>query len=182
MSIQLKKYAWVEPGIVRDELNQSLSEYRLHFAPDPATSSRATVGGMIANNSSGTRSILYGKTIDHVLELEVILITGEVILCKNLQHSELETKCQLQNKEGEIYRSVVSIVANNEEEIVTHFPKVMRRVGGYNLDEFLGAEFNLCKLICGSESTLGIITKAKINLEPLPRNQAICAVHYHDFF
>lgn len=177
-----EKYAWVEPGIVRDELNQSLSEHRLHFAPDPATSSRATVGGMIANNSSGTRSILYGKTIDHVIELEIMLITGETILCKNLQHSELEDKCQLQNREGEIYRSLVSIVTNNEEEIVTHFPKVMRRVGGYNLDEFLGGEFNLCKIICGSESTLGIITKAKINLETLPKNQAICAVHYHDFF
>ena len=177
-----EKFAWVEPGIVRDELNASLEIHRLHFAPDPATTSRATVGGMIANNSSGTRSILYGKTLDHVLELEILLVSGETIYCENVNLAQLEKKCELQTKEGEIYRKLIQIISVHEEEINARFPKVMRRVGGYNLDEFLSDEINLSKLIIGSESSLAIITRAKIKLEPLPNEQALCVVHFDDFF
>lgn len=177
-----ERYAWVEPGIVRDDLNDLLKIHRLHFAPDPATSSRATVGGMIANNSSGTRSILYGKTLDHVIELEIVLISGEIIQCSNLSMDEITHKCELQNKEGEIYRTLMQIIYSNRSEIEAVFPKVMRRVGGYNLDEFLGSEFNLSKLIIGSEGTLGMITRAKLNLEILPKEQVVCVVHFNDFF
>jgi FAD/FMN-containing dehydrogenase/Fe-S oxidoreductase len=177
-----QKWAWVQPGIVRDGLNQTLSKHKLHFAPDPATTSRATVGGMIANNSSGTRSILYGKTIDHVLELKVLLADGTIIQCKNLNADQLETKLEEKNKEGDIYRKLFGIVQNNKEEITEKFPKVMRRVGGYNLDEFLDSEWNLAKLFTGSECTLGIILSAKINLEPTPEAQSLCIVHFHDFY
>lgn len=177
-----ERWAWVQPGMVRDVLNQKLAGNKLHFAPDPATTSRATIGGMIANNSSGTRSILYGKTIDHVIELKIALADGSIIHCKNLQASELETKLEEQSREGDLYRKLFHLVQDNKTEINLKFPKVMRRVGGYNLDEFLESEWNLCKLFTGSECTLGIILAAKINLEPIPNYQSLCIVHFFDFY
>ncbi len=177
-----EKWAIVEPGVVRDVLNSSLQIHQLHFAPDPATSSRATIGGMIANNSSGTRSILYGKTLDHVLELEVLLDDGSIIHCRDLSPEELELKLQQKNKEGELYRSLLNIVAENRNEIEQVFPKVMRRVGGYNLDEFLQNHWNLSKIFVGSEGTLGIILSAKIKLVDNPKHQCLCVVHFNDFY
>ncbi|HEX5624818.1 MAG TPA: FAD-binding and (Fe-S)-binding domain-containing protein, partial [Saprospiraceae bacterium] len=177
-----EQWAWVQPGMVRDVLNQQLVKHKLHFAPDPATTSRATVGGMIANNSSGTRSILYGKTIDHVIELDVLLDDGTRIYCKELEPHELEAKLEQKDREGELYRSLFEEVRQNREEIIARFPKVMRRVGGYNLDEFLGERWNLSRLFTGSECTLGLILKAKIRLEPTPAHQSLCIVHFEDFF
>lgn len=177
-----EQWAWVQPGLVRDVLNKSLKSLKLHFAPDPATSSRATLGGMIANNSSGTRSILYGKTIDHVLELRVLLNDGSIIHCKSLKPAELETLLESDGREASLYRNLFGLIQKHREEILERFPRVMRRVGGYNLDEFLGEDWNLSKLITGSECTLGIILSAKIKLVPNPKYQSLCVVHFHDFF
>ncbi len=177
-----EQWAWVQAGIVRDVLNQQLASHGLHFAPDPATSSRATVGGMIANNSSGTRSILYGKTIDHVLELKVLLADGSLLHCHDLSPDSLEQILESDGRIPEIYRSLFQIVEENRSEILDRFPKVMRRVGGYNLDEFLDGQWNLSRIITGSESTLGIILSAKIRLVSNPRFQSLCIVHFHDFF
>lgn len=177
-----QKWAWVQPGLVRDDLNKQLSVHSLHFAPDPATSSRAAMGGMIANNSSGTRSIMYGKTLDHVLELKVMLDDGSVLLCKDVSGRELEQKLEMKSREGDLYRTLFRIVNENQAEIADKFPKVMRRVGGYNLDEFLGQTWNLSRLIVGSESTLAIILEAKINLVPNPKFQSVCVVHFHSFY
>ena len=88
-----ERWARVEPGIVLDELNAQLKKHNLRFAPDISTASRATVGGMMANNSSGARSVLYGKTIDHVLEQEVVLSDGTVTHFRPLSRAELEAKC-----------------------------------------------------------------------------------------
>lgn len=176
------KWAWVQPGLVRDELNKKLLVHKLHFAPDPATSSRASIGGMIANNSSGTRSIMYGKTLDHVLELKVLLDDGSIIHCTDVSGKELEQKLELKNREGDLYRTLFRIINEQQSEIIQRFPKVMRRVGGYNLDEFLGETWNLSKLIVGSESTIAIILSAKINLVPNPKFQSVCVVHFHSFY
>ncbi|MEO6190071.1 MAG: FAD-linked oxidase C-terminal domain-containing protein [Saprospiraceae bacterium] len=177
-----ESWAIVEPGLIRDELNQIILKHKLHFAPDPATSSRAAIGGMIANNSSGTRSILYGKTLDHVLELTVLLEDGSIIHCRDLNDLELEEKLQLQTKEGELYRILFKIVTEHRNEIELRFPKVMRRVGGYNLDEFLGKSWNLSRIFVGSEGTLGIILSAKIKLVPTPNFQCLCVVHFDSFY
>ncbi|MBX2816336.1 MAG: FAD-binding oxidoreductase, partial [Saprospiraceae bacterium] len=171
----------VQPGIARDALNTKLEPFGLHFAPDPATSSRANVGGMIGNNSSGTKSILYGKTVDHVIELDVLLSDGTQL--KLIPHSpvQYDLKCKKQDREGEIYRGVKSLVLDNQKEIEKRFPKVMRRVGGYNMDELTGQEdWNLAKLIVGSEGTLGSILEAKINLEKLPKAKGVCLAHFQD--
>ncbi|MEL6673440.1 MAG: FAD-linked oxidase C-terminal domain-containing protein [Bacteroidota bacterium] len=174
-----EKWVRVQPGMVRDELNAFLAPYGLHFAPDPATSSRANIGGMIGNNSSGTKSILYGKTVDHVLGLKVALDDGTLLETQALSPAEWQEKCQQRDREGEIYRTLTGILETQREEIQQRFPKVMRRVGGYNLDEFrAGESWNLSKLLVGSEGTLAVTLEAKLKLEPLPAYKSVCVVHY----
>ncbi len=174
-----ERWLRVEPGRVRDELNSAISSTGLHFGPETATSNRANVGGMIANNSSGTRSIIYKKTVDHVLELTVLLASGEELHLKNLSPMQWNEIAKRDDREGRIYRSVKEIVQNNRSEIAARYPKVMRRVGGYNLDEFPeGEDWNLSKLIVGSEGTLAIVVEAKLNLVPLPKAKAMCVAHF----
>lgn len=174
-----EKWVRVQPGMVRDELNAFLKPHGLHFAPDPATSSRANVGGMIGNNSSGTKSILYGKTVDHVLGLKIALADGQVLELDEKSQQELEQLQEMNTREGRLYKHFSELIHKNHTEIDTRFPKVMRRVGGYNLDEFpLNQNWNLAKLLCGSEGTLGVSLECKLNLEPLPAYKSVCVVHF----
>lgn len=176
-----ERYAIVHPGVVRDQLNAAVKDFGLHFAPDPATTSRATIGGMIANNSSGTKSIRYGKTIDHVFGLKVLLMDGTVLELGELSADEYEVKCQQADREGEIYRSFRKIIFEHTTAIEAAYPKVMRRVNGYPLDEYIHTDrWNLAKIFAGSEGSLGIILEAKVNLEPIPKYKAAFTVHYDD--
>lgn len=164
-----ERWARVEPGIVLDELNAALKPHNLRFAPDISTASRATVGGMMANNSAGARSVLYGKTIDHVLEQTVLLADGSIHEFRDGVDSPL-------------LREVRRIAEENADEIDRRFPKVLRRVGGYNLECFVpgAAPANLSKLMVGSEGTLGVVLEAKINLVPLPKAKAVLAIQFRD--
>src|SRR5262249_38526810 len=126
-------WARVEPGVVLDELNAHLAPLGLRFAPDISTASRATVGGMMANNSSGARSVLYGKTIDHVLEQTVALSDGSVVELGEISRSEIP---QGDTLEATCYRTVLDLASKHRAEIDRRYPKVLRRVCGYNLDEF----------------------------------------------
>lgn len=176
-----QKEAWVrvQPGKVRDVLNEELAPLGLHFPVDPATSSRANVGGMVGNNSSGTKSIIYGKTVDHVLEAKVLLSDGTLLDLHNKTPEELTNVANQTDREGEIYNSFTKIIKNNKGLIETKFPKVMRRVGGYNLDEYIHTDhWNLCKLITGSEGTLATTLELKLNLAPLPKFKSVCVVHF----
>ena len=174
-----ERWARVQPGLVRDQLNAWLAKDSLHFAPDPATSSRANVGGMIGNNSSGTKSILFGKTVDHVLELKVALSDGTVLTFGPETKESYAQEIISGSKKGEIYQAFEEIINGQESEIRNRFPKVMRRVQGYNLDEFIDQpHWNLSKVICGSEGTLATILEAKINLVPLPKHKSVCVIHY----
>ncbi|HMT52707.1 MAG TPA: FAD-linked oxidase C-terminal domain-containing protein [Saprospiraceae bacterium] len=176
-----EQFAIVHPGVVRDQLNTAVKDLGLHFAPDPATTSRATIGGMIANNSSGTKSIKYGKTIDHVLGLKVLLMDGTILHLGELSPDQYEAKCKQTDREGEIYRSFRKIIFEHSIAIETAYPKVMRRVNGYPLDEFIHTNrWNLAKIFAGSEGSLGIILQAKVNLEPIPKYKAAFTVHYDD--
>jgi FAD/FMN-containing dehydrogenase/Fe-S oxidoreductase len=171
----------VQPGIVLDELNAVLRPHGLRFAPDVSTASRATIGGMMANNSSGARSVMYGKTIDHVLEQEVVLADGSVVRLCAKSPGELELSMQGDTLESECYRTVVRLGRECADEIDRRFPKVLRRVGGYNLDEFVpGRPFNLVKMLVGSEGTLGVVLEATLNLVPLPDQKAVLVVQFHD--
>ncbi len=184
-------WARVQPGVVRDTLNDMLSVHKLHFAPDPATGSRATVGGMVGNNSSGTRSILYGKTLENLLECRVLLADGNVL---TLGPTTPEAWTEIEHADqpaASIFRGIRQIVETNADEIRRRFPKVMRRVSGYNLDAFVtehdntfppAAGWNPAALIVGSEGTLGVLLEAKIKLEPVLAATAICVVHFQDLF
>ncbi len=190
-----ERWARVEPGIVLDELNAQLAQHRLRFAPDISTASRATIGGMISNNSSGVRSVRYGKTINHVLDLHVALADESVAHLRPLHSEQLDAACAEQTREGDCYRTVRRLAARHAEEIDRRYPKILRRVGGYNLDAFVRAgdgsgangagsydadPFNLSKLIVGSEGTLGLIVEARLNLVPLPKAKAVLTIEYGD--
>jgi len=177
-----ERWVRVEPGIVLDELNAALKPYNLRFAPDISTASRATVGGMMANNSSGARSVLYGKTIDHVLEMRVVLADGSVVHMRELDADALERACEGNTLEAQCYRSVRDVSRSCAAEVQRRFPKVLRRVGGYNLDEFTdpAKPFNLAKLIVGSEGTLGVVLEARLNLVPLPRAKSVLAIQFNE--
>jgi FAD/FMN-containing dehydrogenase/Fe-S oxidoreductase len=175
-----ERWARVEPGLVLDELNAQLRPHGLRFAPDVSTASRATIGGMMANNSSGARSVLYGKTIDHVLEQEVVLANGSVVHFGPLDEAQLAAKRGDRSFEGSLYRVVSDLTTQYRDEIERRFPRVLRRVGGYNLDEFVKPDrpFNLAKLMVGSEGTLGVVLSAKVNLVPLPTAKAVMAIQF----
>ena len=175
-------WARVEPGIVLDELNEQLRLHGLQFAPDVSTSNRATLGGMMANNSCGARSVLYGKTIDHVLEQHVVLADGNVAHFRPLAPAELEAICAEDSLEAAGHRAVRELAAACAEEIERRFPKILRRVGGYNLDAFACRDqpFNLAKLMVGSEGTLGVVVEAKLKLVPIPRTSVLLVIHFTD--
>ena len=177
-----ERWVRVEPGIVLDELNAQLAPHGLRFAPDISTASRATIGGMISNNSSGARSVLYGKTIDHVLDLHVALADGSVAHLGPLSSDELDAVCAPSTLEAAGYRTVRRLAALHADEIARRFPRILRRVGGYNLDAFTpsDAPFNLARLIVGSEGTLGVIVEARLNLVPLPKAKAVLTIEYDD--
>ena len=177
-----QRWVRVQPGIVLDELNAVLAKDGLLFAPDPATGNRATIGGMMGNNSSGTHSIIYGITRDHVLACKVLLSDGNVIECKQLSPDEYNRRAAGPNgnkREAQILSEFKKIITDNHDEIEKRFPKIMRRVQGYNLDSFINTDrWNLTELMVGSEGTLGVILEAKLNLVALPKHQALCVVHF----
>jgi FAD/FMN-containing dehydrogenase len=129
--------ARVQPGVVLDQLNAAAAKHGLQFGPDVATSSRANLGGMIGNNSAGARSILHGKTVDHVVEMEAVLADGSRVRFKPRAESEIDERFMPGTLEGHVHREVLRIVRQNREEVLARFPRILRRVSGYNLDEFL---------------------------------------------
>ena len=175
-----ERWARVEPGIVLDELNAHLLPHRLRFAPDISTANRATVGGMISNNSSGARSVLYGKTIDHVLDLHVALSDGSLVHLRPLESDALDEVSQTNTLEGRCYRLLRRLGRQHAAAVERHYPKILRRVGGYNLDRFTNPKFpfNLAHLIVGSEGTLGLVVEARVNLVPLPAAKAVLTIEF----
>lgn len=178
-----ERWVRVQPGLVLDQLNFELAKHGLMFAPDPATSSRATIGGMIGNNSSGTKSLVYGITRDHVIDTKVLLADGTVMECGALSSEEYENRLSSgeNQREAEIMGGLKKIIETNRSEIEKRFPKMMRRVQGYNLDSFIDNEsWNLSEMIVGSEGTLGVVVEARLNLEKLPKAKALCTVHFNE--
>src|SRR5262245_24599512 len=159
-----ERWARVEPGSVLDEINAALRPHNLRFAPDISTASRATVGGMMANNSSGARSVMYGKTIDHVLEQRVVLSDGRLAHFRPLDRADANAAMAGDTIEARAYRKIPELGITHADEIDRRFPKVLRRVGGYNLDAFVDRfkPIDLTRIMIGSEGTLGFIVDAKI--------------------
>ena len=174
---------WVrtQPGIILDELNRQLAPHGLHFAPDPSTSNRGNVGGALGNNSCGAHSIVWGKTVDNVLELQAVLSNGEKAKLGPLNGEGLETKMRSDSLEGEIYRKLLTIAEANRDEVQARYPKILRRVSGYNLDELMGADgLNMARFVVGSEGTLLTITEATLRIVPRPKHKALAVLHFRD--
>ncbi len=173
-----EQWARVEPGVVLDELNANLRRHNLRFAPDVSSASRATVGGMMANNSSGARSVLYGKTIDHVIEQRVVLSDGGLAHFRPIYRRDAVVGGD--SIEARAYRDIPELGVRHAGEIERRFPKVLRRVGGYNLDAFVDPllPIDLTRIMIGSEGTLGFIVDAKIGLVPLPKQKSVLTVEF----
>jgi FAD/FMN-containing dehydrogenase/Fe-S oxidoreductase len=171
----------VQPGLVQDELNAYVRGMGLQFGPDTSTSNRATIGGMIGNNSAGAHSLTYGKTLDHVIELTVLLSDGSETVLKDLTSEAVEKKSRADTIEGRAYREVFRLAQQYKNEILARYPKIMRRVSGYNLDEFIKPQpFNLSRMLVGSEGTLATIVEAKMRLVPKPKWTAMDVIHFND--
>ncbi len=181
----------VEPGVVLDRLNAHLRPLGLMFGPDVSTGDRATLGGMIGNNSAGARSLKYGKTVDHVRSLDVVLDDGSRATFGPIADEDLDALCRRQDRVGEVYSCVRSVVGRHRDAIREHFPKILRRVSGYNLDEFVPGlpvrapgwvddpwAFNLAKLIVGSEGTLAVIAGAEVKVVPIPPAQGLVILSF----
>ena len=187
-----EQWVRVQPGMVLDELNIHLRPMGLQFGPDPASSNRAAMGGIVSNNSTGSHSIMYGMTADHVLEANVILSDGTLTHFGPVDASELGRRQQRKGLEGQIYRNIATMGATKADIIRAGTPRHWRRCGGYNLDRFIDSgvsfnyprdpRFNLTKLVCGGEGTLAVMTDIKLNLVPLPTKTALGIVHFDDLF
>ena len=172
----------VEPGIVLDELNRRLKPHGLWFPVDISTSSRATIGGMVGNNSCGARSLRYGNTRENVLSIDAVLADGTVAhfgpAARDL--SDLPPASPLLP----LARDLLALAAREADEIETRFPKLQRRVGGYNLDALVPGrnDLNFAHLLVGSEGTLAFSTRIELKLSPLLGARAVGACHFGSFF
>lgn len=182
-----EQWVRVQPGVIRDDLNAYLRPFGLQFGPETSTASRAMIGGMIGNNSSGLHSIVWGDTRQNLLSANVILDDQSTVVFEALTEAALFKKLTLRNREGEIYRGVNELLTDskNLEAIQAGYPKssLTRRNTGYSLDMLAkkGKPFNLCQLLAGSEGTLGIVTEAKLQLMPLPLPEiGLLCVHFDD--
>src|SRR2546423_1854507 len=172
-------WARVQPGLVQDELNHHVRGLGLLFGPDTSTSNRATLGGMIGNNSGGSHSIAYGLTVEHVLELDALLADGTRVRFGTVTPTEFEAKARLEGAEGRIYREVAAIRAEYAEEIRRRYPKHWRRVAGYNLNELVKpGNLNMARVLVGSEGTLLTVLEAKVRLVRRPKKTAVDVIHY----
>jgi FAD/FMN-containing dehydrogenase/Fe-S oxidoreductase len=174
-------WARVQPGVVRSDLTAALAPMKMIFGPETSTANRATIGGMIGNNSSGSRSIVYGKTVDSMISVRALLAGGEAVTLGPLAADEVAARARLDGAEGVLYRRIPEIVDRNRDEVARRFPRIKRRVGGYNLDEFPpGGPVNLAKLIVGSEGTLATVTEATMRIVPRIGATVVAVLHFDD--
>ena len=174
------RLARVQPGVVQDDLNRAAATHGLLFAPDTSTSNRATLGGMIGNNSCGARSARYGMTIDHVESLDVVLSDGSRARLGPCPDADLARRGRGAGLEARLYREVPALVRQHEVAIARDTPAYWRRSGGYRLERMLPGRgpFNLANLVVGSEGTLAIVVEATLRLVPVPRAIVAIAGHF----
>jgi FAD/FMN-containing dehydrogenase/Fe-S oxidoreductase len=172
--------ARIQPGVVQDHLNRAARPHGLIFGPDTSTASRATLGGMIGNNSGGTHSVVYGMTIEHVQSLDVVLSDASTAQFSNVGSAEVTRRAQASSLEGKIYRELPALVAAHRDVIGTNFPDYWRRSGGYRLDR-VGSDgsLDLAKVVTGSEGTLLVVSEATVGLVERPKVTAIAVAHFH---
>jgi FAD/FMN-containing dehydrogenase/Fe-S oxidoreductase len=173
------RIARVQAGVVQDQLNSAAARHGLMFGPDTSTSNRATLGGMIGNNSAGSGSVRYGMTIDHVRELGVVLSDASTAHFAPVDAATLATRAEADTLEGALYRDLPRIVAENRSAIEKGFAGFWRRASGYRLDRLADSTpFDLAKFVVGAEGTLVVVTEAVVGLVPKPRTTIIAVGHF----
>ncbi len=175
-----EKYVWVQPGVVLDHLNAYLKPYGLWFPVDVSTSSRATIGGMSANNSCGSRSLYYGNMVHNVLAIEAILDDGSIFNFDQINKNYLATK----NNQDRLYKIIDKFIDVRQQvggEIDDNWPTTQRRVGGYNIDLIDPEGFNSSNLLVGSEGTLSLFNKIKLKLSEIPKNKILGVCYFDNF-
>ncbi len=176
---EAERTIWVQPGVVLDQLNRWLKPKGLFYPVDISTGSRATLGGMAGNNACGARSIRYGIMVDNVLAIDALLADGEAACFAEVPGNL--TGLRSDDRYARLVQSVRSIADHHHHAIETGFPKVQRRVGGYNLDRIDPAGHNMASLLVGSEGTLAIFRRLKLKLQPLPAKKVLGVCHFPSF-
>ncbi len=174
-----EKWARVQPGVILDHLNARLAPLGLKYGPDPASSNRATLGGIVGNNSTGSHSIVYGMTADHIIKTDVVLSDGTATTFAPLSPAEFNRRAAQRGLLGQIYGGLGQILAEKGDVIRAGTPNHWRRCGGYNLDRLLGTEMvNPAQLMVGSESTLAAVTEITLSLVEKPKFTALAIIHF----
>ncbi|MFM0738838.1 FAD-binding and (Fe-S)-binding domain-containing protein [Paraburkholderia xenovorans] len=177
------RVAIVEPGVVCDTLRDAAEQHGLTFAPDPATHSRCTLGGMIANNSCGAHSVMAGKTVENVEALEVATFDGARFWVGPTTDDELERIIAAGGRQGEIYAALKQLRDTYAEQIRARFPQIKRRVSGFNLDQLLPENgFNVARALVGTEGTCAVTLQAKVRLVKSPAKRVIVVVGFTDIY
>lgn len=173
----------VQAGVVKDQLNAALKPFGLFFAPELSTSNRATIGGMIATDASGQGSCEYGKTRDHVLELDSVLLGGERLHSRPISEDELDNLCARSDRVGRVHRRARRIIDGERERIATIFPSLNRCLTGYDLAHLRTADgkFDLNSVLCGAEGSLALTSEAVLNVLPIPAHSTLVNVRYAGF-
>ena len=172
----------VEPGIVLDDLNRQLKQHGLWFPVDVSTASRATIGGMAGNNSCGGRSLRYGTMRDNTLSMDAVLADGAMLHFGEVSRDL--ARANTNDDATDLFRDMLALGEREAAEIADKFPKVQRRVGGYNLDALTPgkAPNNMAHLLVGSEGTLAFTTKVELKLWPIIRNKVLGVCHFGSFY
>ncbi len=179
------RYARVWPGTICDELRAAAAPHKLTWGPDPATHTHCTFGGMLGNNSCGAHAQMAGKAVDNTEELEILLYDGTQLRVGWMNEAELEAKVRRGGREGQIYRNLKSLRDHYAGLIERNYPKIPRRVSGYNLDQLVpGADgrFNVARALVGSEGTLATILEAKVRLVPARAERVVLLLGYKDIY
>lgn len=171
-----RRTACVQPGVVLDDLNRLLKPYGLWYPVDVSTASRATLGGMTGNNSCGARSIRYGNMVHNVRSVEALLADG------TSGHFQQLNGALLEPQHRQLAEQLLALGTRETEEINSRFPDLLRRVGGYNIDELTREQPNLGRLLVGSEGTLGFFQRIHLNLQPIPPHKVLGVCHFPTFY
>jgi FAD/FMN-containing dehydrogenase/Fe-S oxidoreductase len=177
------KLAHVQPGIVLDRLRDAAELHHLTYGPDPATHSRCTLGGMIGNNSCGVHGLLAGKVVDNVESLDIVLYDGTRMTVGRTSDDDLERLIQTGGRIGHIYSGLRQIRDKYSSEIKKKFPRIPRRVSGYNLDDLLPENgFHIARALVGSEGTCATVVSATLNLTASPPFRVLTVLGFPDAF
>ena len=173
------RWCSVEPGVIQGELNARVEPHGLVFGADTSTSDVATLGGMVGNNSAGMRSLVFGTTADQILSLHCVLASGEVVDLRPMPRAEAEDRARGGDATARLLKNALQVGERYREEIRRRYPKLIRRVSGYGLDSLLDPDtVDLTRLVCGSEGTLAVMTRADFRLQELPPARALASFQF----